>query len=64
MERCFACHKLLKKGAAPKVVQVQGESTLVHVGPDCFDRIVSADPFGYQPPLGGPVLVRRKEITK
>lgn len=55
MERCFACNKPVK--GAPKVVRVKEETTTVHVGPDCYRRIVQSGLSGYQPPLGGPVLV-------
>lgn len=52
--KCFACERPLKGWAIE--AQVCGELTIVHVGPDCFKRIVSAGDSGYQPPLGGPKL--------
>lgn len=38
-ERCFACNRPIK--GIPKVVGVFGESTQVHIGPDCYKRVSS-----------------------
>ncbi len=55
-ERCFACNKIIQS-ANPKTARVKGENTIVFVGNDCHRRIVLAGTAGYQPLLGGPILV-------
>jgi len=53
MDRCFACDKPL--GKAPQIVGCKDDQT-VHVGSDCYSKIKSAGPDGFQPPKGGPRL--------
>jgi len=52
-DKCFACDRAL--GRKPKVVDTR-DAQFVHVGVDCFRKIVSAGDSGYQPPKGGPKL--------
>lgn len=66
--KCFACDRMLEgeryfRGEWHAValfvayVQVDGESTTVPVGRECYRKVVAMDASGgYQPPLGGPRL--------
>lgn len=53
MENCFACGRPLN--GLPLRADTRDDQ-VVYVGPDCFRKIQSAGPNGYQPPLGGPRL--------
>ena len=50
--KCFACDRTTDR---PHLVRCRDEQT-VFVGRDCFARVRTAGPEGYQPPLGGPPL--------
>ena len=55
-DECFACGRRIKAGQKVWTARVDTESTLVFVGPECWEKIDKAGVVGYQPPLGGPRL--------
>lgn len=52
-ESCFACGRKLR--GTPRLVDTRDDQ-LVYVGPDCYKKIMAAEPGGYQPARGGPRL--------
>jgi hypothetical protein len=53
-ETCFACGRPLT--SKPRIAVVNGETTRVYVGRDCYRHIERAAPHAYRPPRGGAAL--------
>lgn len=62
-EQCFACGTRMSR---PNFVFTEdrmsdGRHYEVHVGPECFKRVIHSGESGYQPPRGGPRLYSHVE---
>ena len=55
--RCYACNRPVGQKSHLAIVKGESPDYPYYVGRECYKLIQAAGPTGYQPPLGGPILI-------